>query len=544
MEYHMDEPLQELTMDLEEKFRMRNTVTTEYLMEAIAYLRYSSHKQDGGISLEYQINEVLEYAARNKIKIVGWYIDAAKSATEVAGRDNFLLLFDNVERGKVPPNVIIFATNRAFRNNGESFQYRTILRNKGITLHSATQNIDESTSSGRMHVNMLATIDQYQSETISDFVSAATRYLITEGFSAGGMPPYGYKSVPVIFNGKERMQLVPHEPEAVIVREIFEKLAAGKNINQLVKDFKERGIKTRNGNVFSWDTIRHMTKNIIYKGARMYKMKSGKTAYTDNYCTPLISAELFDAVTEKYKPSDQPKGRERKRIYPLTGKINCSCCGKAFTATVSNRWKYYACQGRRRLYNCEVKGIQTDILEKMAFDAVKEHILSDKAIEEITKTVLKQIKKAPAAAEEKRKLESRKNTLEKEIAEIVQMKLKNQITESVMAMMIGDKNTEISSINRKLAEYKMSADTSINAEYIKNRIKSIFDPNAFFEECSPEMRKELFNQTIKKIEANNTQVVIHLRIDLLANTHKSERGLSCFELCVKNEIGGKKKRGQ
>jgi len=534
MGYKTDFALQALVMDLQEKFKMRNALSTEYLEEAVVYLRYSTHKQDGGVSLEYQINEALYYAEREKLRITGWYIDTAKTAKEVAGRDDFIRLFNDVEAGNIPPNLIVFATNRAFRNTLDSLQHRQILRDNNIRLHSATQRIDEKTSGGRLQINVMASIDQYKSEEVSDFVSAATKYLITDGFFAGGREPYGFVAETVIHNGKERRRVIPYEPEAAIVREIFESVAAGKNLNQIAVALKERGILTRKGLPFTFSTLRRMLRNVIYKGERIYKIKNGDTAYSQNYCTPVISAELFDkanAFYSKYEP--QTKGRKRQRIYPLTGKLVCADCGRPFTGRSANTFLYYGCQSKSRLIcECNSKQIRKTELEKAVFEAVKENILSDNAINDITKKILSKIKKAPAAAESKKELITQQATLEKEIAEIVQMKLKNQITESVMEMMVKDKNAELSAIAQKLRAFNASAGPSINAAYIKKRLGSIFDKNAIFEECSAEVLKELFQQTIENVEISNTQVVIHLRVPLSDITHKKANGLPNVNLNI------------
>lgn len=533
MGYNTDPALQALVQELERKYKIRNVITTEYLHEAVVYLRYSSHRQDGGVSLEYQINEALHYAEREKIRITGWYIDTAKTAKEIAGRDDFIRLFNDVKMGNVPPNLIVFATNRAFRNNFDSIQHRQILRDNGITLHSATQRIDEKTTAGRLNVNMLATIDQYKSEEISDFVSAATRYLITDGFFAGGISPFGYITETVIHNGKERVVVKPYEPEAAIVREMYAEVLAGRNLNQIAKAFNEKGYRTRKGNPFQWHTLRPMLSNIIYKGERLYKMQSGTQAYSNDYCPPIVSKEIFDKANILYEENKRKtKGRAGKTIYPLTGKIVCGDCGCSLVGNTSNKYSYYLCQAKHRNRECCTKRVQRAWLDELAFDAVKENILSDKAIADISKQVLAKIKKAPAGAKSKKELMSRQSTLEKEIAEIVQMKLNGEITTSVMAMMTAEKNAEITSISRKLGALNISTDTSIDAAYIKKRIRSILDQKTIIGECSGEMLKELFAQTIKQIEVSNTQVVIHLRIPLFDITHKHNHGNPELGLCV------------
>lgn len=520
--------------ELQNKKQEMQQQLEEYLEEAVAYLRYSTHRQDGGVSIEYQMKEIEEYAKRNGIKIVKWYIDKAATATKVAGRENFIQLFDDVARGNTPPNLIVFATNRAFRNNFESLQYRQILRDNGITLHSATQRIDEKTSVGRLNVNMLATIDQYKAEEISDFVSAATKYLISDGFFAGGIPPFGFTTEKVIHNGKERTKLVPCEPEAAVVREIFESVAAGKLLGHIARSLTERGITARSGKPFHWEVLYKILTNIVYKGERLYKMKNGDDAYCQNYCLPIVSKELFAIANKTHEENKKkPQGKHRKNLYPLTGKLTCPSCGKAMTGSCSNKNLYYKCSRRYKNTPCTTKAIRKEQLDEMAFDAVRDNILSDKAIADITKKVLEKIKKAPAAAEDKKDLSDRKATLEKEIAEVVRMKLKGTISESVLETMTREMEAELSNINHKLAKIELAVDTTIDAVYIKKHIQAIFNKDIPFAECSQEMLKELFLQTVKEIEIGNTQVVIHLRIPLSNATHKTGYGFPVLGLCVK-----------
>ena len=48
---------------------------------AVIYARYSSYRQDER-SIEGQIEDCMRYAENNNLKVIGEYIDRAKSATE------------------------------------------------------------------------------------------------------------------------------------------------------------------------------------------------------------------------------------------------------------------------------------------------------------------------------------------------------------------------------------------------------------------------------------------------------------------------------
>lgn len=503
-----------------------------YLRDAVGYLRYSSHMQDGGVSIEYQIAEVEEYAKKNGYRIVEWYIDKATTGKEVAGRDNFIRLFKDIEAGKTPDTLLIWGTNRAFRNSIESAIYREKLRKHGVKLLSATQQIDDDSTSGRFMIDIIARVDQYKVEEIGEHVSAATRLLINEGFHAGGTAPFGYQVVPVMHNGKERKKIVPNEEEAPVVQDIFEMFLNGSNIGTIMTRLKVRGITNRKGKFFPRDTIRDILRNEVYKGSRTYRMRLGADAHTDNYCEPLVSKEVFEKAQKVLEENrTKTRGRARNNIYPLVGKLQCAECGLAMCGnTTGGDRLYYACTSRRNKLECANKFIRRDELDSLALDTILEHIFSDKAIEHLSKEILKQIKKAPAEAEDKKELEKRKNILQAEIADLVQMKLNGDINLETMNMLKLPKQDEVDSIDRKLKEIELMFDSSIDEAYIKKRIKSIFDTSILSDDRSPEILKELFSQTVERIEVGASQVVIHLRLALFPVKDKRGFGDSYHRL--------------
>lgn len=507
---------------MEDKQQQAKNVLAEYLKEAVAYLRYSSHLQDKGVSIEYQIAEVEEYAKRNGYVIKEWYIDRAITAKEVAGRDEFVRLFKDIEAGTTPDTLIVWGTNRAFRNSIESAIYRERLRKKGVKLLSATQQIDDDTTSGRFMIDIIARVDQYKIEEIGEHVSAAMRLLINEGFHASGRPPYGYDIVPVMHNGKERQKLVPNKKEAEVVRSIFDQFCEEGNLRRIYTRLAEQGIRNKQGKPYARDSIRWMLKNLVYKGARLYKMKNGADVYNENYCEPIVSPEQFDEAQKILEGNRKAtQGRKRKNVYPLTGKLFCLKCGTPLTGIVTKqKYGYYSCRGKQNFMDCDTRLVRRDWLEPLIFETILKNILSDKAIANITQQALKQIKKAPAEAEDEKSLTKKKEKLQSDITEIVQMKLNGDISADIMTMMKKSKEDELSAINRKLSEISVAFNSNIDEAYIKRQIKSIFDPTQDY--ADPEILFALFAQTVEKVEISNTQVIIYLRVPILNRLDKVE----------------------
>ena len=145
-----------------------------------AYLRYSSHNQDDGYSIEYQTTEIEEFAKKNGFEIEKMHIDQAQTATKTAGRDEFFALMDAVKRNEVDA-IVVYKTSRIFRNSYESHKYRNLFIKHNVKFISATQTIDESTPEGRFMSSTIANVDQYQSETTSDHVKSSMREMARQG---------------------------------------------------------------------------------------------------------------------------------------------------------------------------------------------------------------------------------------------------------------------------------------------------------------------------------------------------------------------------
>jgi DNA invertase Pin-like site-specific DNA recombinase len=522
--------------EMQDKQREMQDQLKVFLKEAVAYLRYSTHNQDDGVSIEYQTQQIEEYAEKNGYKIVEWFIDKAASAKKVAGRNEFIRMFREVEAGIAPPTLIIFSTARAFRDATDSSIYREKLRKKGIKLLSVTQIIDDDTIGGRLVTDLMSRIDQYKIEETGEYVAASIKFLISQGFYAGGPIPYGYKTEEVMFNGSLRSKLVPREDEAKIVVDIFEAYISGKSLRTIAKSLNQQGIYQRSGKPFEPVTINYMLNNIIYTGTRIYNMERGKVI-NNNYCQPLVTKDQFNVAQNRFtKNKEQAQGRHRKFIYPATGLMRCTKCGGTMHGISSGNRSYYQCRNSYSTHSkCKSRLVRKDWLDPTVFNAIKENLLTPQAIKTITNSILSQIKKTPAIAEDKKTLLKRKKEISEAVSKLVNLMITGKITEEQFDENKAPLDDELASVDRKLSQIAASYDDRLNEDYIKNQIKSIFDSSKSFEECDDYALKDLFEQTVHSIEASDTQVVIHLRVPLTKYNFNDENGVPLFGLKLEIE---------
>src|SRR6202166_4717106 len=158
------------------------------------------------------------------------------------------------------------------------------------------QQFNTTTSMGRLTLNVLLSFAQFErevtSERIRDKIAASKR----KGLWVGGTLPLGYE----MKDGK----IAVVEEEAELVRSIFRRYLELGSVNELVRDLKERNIRTRvkqlasgatrGGIPFGRGTLYYMLSNHFYIGEVKYKNE-----ILPGEQPPIMDRTLFDAVRQK-----------------------------------------------------------------------------------------------------------------------------------------------------------------------------------------------------------------------------------------------------
>lgn len=108
---------------------------------AVIYARYSSDRQTEQ-SIEGQLRDCREYAQRNDIAIVGTYIDRAMTGTN-DNREQFQKMLKDSDK-KAWDYVLCYKLDRFSRNKYEMAIHRKHLKDNGVKILSAMENIPDS----------------------------------------------------------------------------------------------------------------------------------------------------------------------------------------------------------------------------------------------------------------------------------------------------------------------------------------------------------------------------------------------------------------
>ena len=220
---------------------------------AVIYARYSSDKQTEQ-SIEGQLRVCNDFANRNKILVVGTYIDRATTGTNDNRIDFQRMMRDSSK--KEWDYILVYKLDRFSRNKYEMAMHRKTLRDNNVKILSASEHIPE-TPEGILMESLLEGMAEYYSAELSQKVKRGQNENRQKGLYTGGPLLYGYQV-------KDRAISI-NEDETQIIKYIFESHASGKYAREICEELTERGIYHRD-KPFQENTVIKFLKNDKYIG--------------------------------------------------------------------------------------------------------------------------------------------------------------------------------------------------------------------------------------------------------------------------------------
>ena len=334
------------------------------MIGALIYVRVSTKEQTENLSLPTQLRACEEYCRREGLEVLARFKEEGESAktTDRTELQN-LLKYCRTHKGKVH-FVVVYNLTRFAREKYDHFALRAHLKSLGISLRSATEPIDD-TSTGKLMEGVLAAFAQFDNDVRSERTRAGMRAALELGrwtFPA----PLGYLNAPK-WSGKS---LVPDPERVALIRQMFEEYASGRFTKQeVLKRISDRGLRTRRGLVLSSQSFGQMLRSTIYIG-RIDCPEYGVSTRGD--FEAFVSEQIFyraQAVSEGRLPVTTPRKRNHPD-FPLRGFVRCETCNRPLTGSWSKgrtgRYAYYHCQRQCRAVNvskAKLEGLFVDELE-------------------------------------------------------------------------------------------------------------------------------------------------------------------------------------
>lgn len=229
-------------------------------MNVVIYARFSSHSQTEQ-SIEGQLKVCYEYAKSNGYTVIGEYIDRAQSGT-TDNRLEFQRMISDSDKHTFE-GVLVYQLDRFARNRYDSAINKSKLKKNGVRVISAKENIADDPS-GILVEGVLESMAEYYSAELSQKIHRGMAINAEKCLSNGSNPGLGFKV------DSERRFYVDND-EAAIVREIYERYAAGETKAEIIRDLQRRKVKTSLGKEFSNNSLSRLLSNKRYIGIYLYK---------------------------------------------------------------------------------------------------------------------------------------------------------------------------------------------------------------------------------------------------------------------------------
>jgi site-specific DNA recombinase len=264
---------------------------------------YTRVSTEQGLDQEFNSLDAQYEAASAYIKSqahAGWtlirsrYDDGGYSGGST-DRPDLQRLLDDIRARKIDV-IVVYKVDRLTRSLADFAKLVELFDAHGVSFVSVTQQFNTTTSMGRLTLNVLLSFAQFErevtSERIRDKIAASKR----KGLWVGGNLPLGYE----MKDGK----IAVVEEEAELVRSIFRRYLELGSVNELLRDLRERNIRTktrrlstgatRGGIPFGRGALYYLLSNHFYIGEVKYKNE-----ILPGEQPSIMDRALFDAVRQK-----------------------------------------------------------------------------------------------------------------------------------------------------------------------------------------------------------------------------------------------------
>ena len=335
--------------------------------------------------------------------------DRSASTFATRQRENFKLLRAGIAAGRYKI-VWFWATSRQTRGDVPLDVLSEESADHGVLWCVNGQLLNPANGDDHLFLTIHYIMDRQYSWRISKDSQRGHKYIAYEGRPAGP-PVYGYKreyerdadGQPVLVKGRPRfVRDVPNvydgngrpieNSPAYVVREIYDRIAAGDGITKIANSLEDRGIeiprkpRKRVEYPCRWGrhTVLYIATNPAYIAKRTYRRESWRVADRHAAILPGVEAQWDALVTEEQwwavqrilsDPSRQ-KWRPGKGQHLLGGVAHCGECGDPLYVHTDNRrgiLPYYVCHRRGHV------GVRVDWLN----DYVEDRLVSWAADEKV-----------------------------------------------------------------------------------------------------------------------------------------------------------------
>ena len=504
------------------------------------YCRVSTIEQaEEGYSIDEQNIKIREYCEREGHEIYNLYEDRGISGKNITNRPGIKQLLDDATKDKFDL-VIVWKLNRISRKLLDILNIVELLNKYNIAFRSLTESFETETPSGKLQLNIMGAIGEFERETIAENVKVGLTARARDGRWCGGIV-LGYDLVEIPNEGKKRRNTILkiNEAEANTVRRIFDLYSQGYGYKAVVNRVNNEGHKSKKNRAFAVSTIKEILQNPVYIGKIRYNVRqdwskkrrnniNANPILSDGIHEPIIDMETWNKVQVILKERSKKHNKIYDSEFPLTGILRCPVCGAGMTINRSTSKRkdgtrrineYYSCGNWKNKGTavCNSNSIRVELADEYVLNKIMELINDEsilrKVIDNINKNKSTKLKPILEQLEQ----------INKEIEKLTDKKNKNIelfedgiLDKSELSIRVKVINDDIEKLKYREQELKQDLQLAegdpIPFELV-NEVMQRFK-EVFLNMSTSQQRKQLIHLLVSKITINKEREIDSIEIQI------------------------------
>lgn len=499
-----------------------------------AYIRVSTDKQvqifEG--SLDTQKFRMVEFVKnRNRESkhwgdIVEFYIEEGLSAGTV-NRPEYQRMMTDIRKG----NVDLVLVHDISRLNRSTHDFQILLKELeryGASYLSMKEQFDTTTPAGRLMMNMVVNMAQFEREQTSERVSINCHSRAVRGLVNGARSILGYDRHP-----EKNSVLVVNQEEAKDVRFIFETFLEQGSTFKTLKIINEQRISPKiavseaakgiEKEQWSHTALKVMLSNVAYIGLKEVNKKNRNL--DQEFLKPwqrfqvvkaswpgVVPQILFDQVQKILEENVVLERRRMSgaefRIFLFSQRLHCGECGSRLHGHSAHGrggvYRHYTHAGKAEDMRCSFKRVRADEIEKIVVKHLTTTILQAGYLEKIEAGLAESIKAEP------KELKERAAKIQKVIAELDSevsstFRMQSQLKDGTAAVLLAADHLEMLAQKRKelhiqMLEIRERAESAMEVRDVVAGIQDrVLEFKKGFSKSTPAVQRRLMRKVLGKL---------------------------------------------
>ena len=282
-------------------------------------------------------------------------------------------LMADIEAGRVDV-VVVYKIDRLSRALMDFARLVEVFDRHGVTFVSVTQSFNTTTSMGRLTLNVLLSFAQFEREVIGERIRDKVAASRKRGMWMGGFVPMGYRV--------ENRKLVIHEPEAAIIRMIFERFIKVGSATVLARQLRAENVRSHRGRVIDKGSLYRILRNRVYVGLAVHK----GAAYPGEHAA-IVGQALWDKAQSILRESPRVRACQARVAMPALLKgLLFGPTGRAMSPTHTRRggklYRYYVCQAalKGEVGDAQIRRVAAASIEAVVIDQLRALLKSPEVV--------------------------------------------------------------------------------------------------------------------------------------------------------------------